>query len=71
MYIFDHFPEIDKCIICGESSDGKTILIGIDGTAEDHIEEAAPAHLKCLAPRYVRDAGIIYQKCFNFKEGRT
>lgn len=46
--IFKHFPAEAKCPICGDSEDGKCFLLGIDGTREDNIEQAKPAHVDCI-----------------------
>ena len=45
-----YFPHIGEgvCWICGTLDDGPCILVGIDGTQEDRIEQAEPVHLKCL-----------------------
>jgi len=45
---FAHFPEHDKCGICGTNNDGECILIGIDGTEYDGNMKAKPFHTGCL-----------------------
>ena len=62
MRTFDDMGEGIKCIICGTSKPGKTILIGKDGTQDGKIEEAVPVHLDCIELRYSEEAGLIYQK---------
>ena len=32
MRTFEHFPEQDKCLLCGKNTDKPCILIGVDGT---------------------------------------
>lgn len=59
---FDHFPEGDTCPLCGTSDDGTCILVGIDNTQRDRIEEAQPIHVGCIRLRYHKQAGIFYQR---------
>ncbi len=56
------FKSIGKgiCKICNTSKDGECVLIPIDGTVDDGIEEALPFHLECLELRYSQEAMIIY-----------
>jgi hypothetical protein len=60
---FEHFPTDKKCIVCGDSDDGRCVLISIDGTGDGHIAEAEPVHLGCaIATNYSRDVGVIYRR---------
>ena len=45
---FSQFPEQAKCILCGSNTNKPCVLIPIDGTQEDNIEEAIPVHIDCL-----------------------
>lgn len=71
MRLFDHFPQ-DKtvCPICGANDDKPCFLIPIDGTEDDGICEAQPAHADCLRDhadrfRMNRDVGIVYTRVVN------
>lgn len=61
---FEHFPQDNKCPICGTNEDKECVLVGIDGTGDGRICEAVPVHLECVADykrlRFNRDARIIY-----------
>lgn len=62
MRIFEHFPKEKQCIMCGTNTDKEMVLIAIDGTANDGVEEAIPVHLKCaIATRYSKKMGILYR----------
>ena len=59
---FQHFPEEDKCPVCGTNDDGETVLIALDGTGDGNIAEAKPFHLACaVAQQYRQDMKIIYR----------
>jgi hypothetical protein len=49
------------CPICKTNKNGKAVLIGIDGTQKDNIEEAMQVHLDCINLRVKTEEGIIYQ----------
>lgn len=63
---FEHFPQDKRCPLCGCDDDEACTLIGIDGTADDGIEEAMPVHVTCLMnPRFWRantTVGVIYAR---------
>lgn len=63
---FLEFPEDIICPICGTNEKDYCILIGIDGTANENNEQAAPVHVHCLITnknlRYNREVGVIYHK---------
>lgn len=50
------------CIICKTNNPGKVTLIGIDGTADGNIEEAAVIHVDCIDLRLYSSKEFIYQK---------
>lgn len=61
---FEHFPQQSKCFLCGKNDDSECTLIGVDGTADDGIEEALPIHTSCLMDkdnwRINKNMGVIY-----------
>jgi len=61
---FKGFPQDDKCFMCGKNDDKPCVLVGVDGTQKDKIEEAKPVHVECLANsqnwRINREVGVIY-----------
>ena len=60
---FAHFPENAICPMCGCNNDRECLLIGIDGTQEDRIIEAAPTHVQCLLNaewRFNKTLRVIY-----------
>ena len=60
---FDHFPAEKVCPFCGTSEDAECVLLGIDGTTEDGIEQGLPVHLWCaVAQRYNPDIQIAYRR---------
>jgi hypothetical protein len=72
MRIFKEFNRSSDCIICHTKKKGKAVLLGLDGTREDNIEEALQIHLDCLKLRIDKDKnnpkqGLIYQ-FLNFQE---
>jgi len=58
---FKHFPDTDKCIICGTNEDGECMLIPVFGTQEGNISQAVPIHTGCLSLGYDKDNKLIYQ----------
>jgi hypothetical protein len=62
MRIFKHsnFGE-SSCPICNKKTDKEVVLIGIDGTEDGRIIEAAQVHLDCLELRVNKEKRIIYQ----------
>ena len=63
---FLEFPKKAKCPICGTKDKDYCVLIGIDGTANDGIEEGCPVHIHCLINknlRYAKAHNLIYQRC--------
>lgn len=65
---FQEFPETSKCPVCGTNSKDFCVLVGIDGTGDGSIEEAAPVHIHCLITRGFRintEVNIMYQKLEN------
>jgi hypothetical protein len=68
MRTFPHFPQDQTCPICGTNDDKECWLMGIDGTADGSIEQAAPVHLECTGRmmqgrlRYNKAMGVVY--CF-------
>jgi len=58
---FKHFPDTDKCIICGTNEDRECILIPIFGTEDGSLVQAVPVHTGCLALGYDKENKIIYQ----------
>ena len=58
---FASFPPDLKCLLCGTNKDSECILVGINGTLDDGIEEAMPIHTGCIRLRYNKKAGIVYQ----------
>lgn len=66
MRTFEHFPKNQICPICGTSDDKECWLMGIDGTGNDSVEQAAPVHLDCTGEqmfgrmRYNKEIGIVY-----------
>ena len=63
MRTFEHFPEQDKCLLCGKNTDKPCILIGVDGTESCGNEEAKAVHVDCMWEhfRYRPDMGVIYR----------
>lgn len=63
MRIFDHANLTGgfTCPICGNGEDRPVTLIGIDGTEEGNIMEAAQVHVDCLELRINKQQKIIYQ----------
>lgn len=61
--IFEHFPDIAKCPLCGKSNDSECFLAGVDGTQEGNNEQAIPVHVGCLDLRFNGQANAIYQAC--------
>lgn len=61
---FAHFPPETRCPICGTNDDAECLLVGIDGTVRDRIQEAQPIHLWCaVGTNYRKDIGILYRRC--------
>lgn len=66
MRIFERFNQDTKCMICGTNNEGKAVLIGMDGTQRDSIEQAQQVHLDCISLRMAKPTDgsserIIYQ----------
>lgn len=63
MKVFDNINKDGKCVICGKNTDGKTVLVPIDGTEADHNVECEQVHLDCLSLRMKISDNftIIYQ----------
>jgi hypothetical protein len=64
MRTFKNFPDNAICPLCKTDDAGETFLMPIDGTLNESIEEAQPAHTKCLGIggyRYNREQGVIYK----------
>jgi hypothetical protein len=60
---FQHFPEEDKCPVCGTNFDGETVLIALDGTRDGNICQAKPFHLECAVAKHFSEAmGVIYSR---------
>lgn len=56
-------PDNMICPVCQTNTQDYCVLLGIDGTQEDGIEEGKPVHLHCaIARRYNKQAGIIYRR---------
>jgi len=51
MKIFENFNESGKCHVCGTNKPGKTVLVPLDSTSKDRIEQAVQIHLDCLELR--------------------
>ena len=73
MRTFDHFPKEKTCPLCGDSTDGKTVLIPIEGTNDGNIWQAQPVHLACIEPERLlpllainAEVGVLYAR---IKEG--
>ena len=59
---FQHFPDEDKCPVCGTNDDGETVLVALDGTSDGNICQAKPFHLECAVAKQFNEAmGIIYR----------
>lgn len=65
MKIFKNINKSGKCAICGEKTDGKVVLIPIDGTEDGHNVQCEQVHISCLDLRmrkqYDGEDTIIYQ----------
>lgn len=62
---FKHFPEKSTCPGCGTNKDEECFLLPIDGTTDDNIFEAQPAHVECFGIdklRYNKEHGLVYYK---------
>ena len=60
---FKEFPPNKNCPGCGTSEPGECVLLGIDGTEHDNIQEAKPFHLACaVATNYRPDMGLVYRR---------
>ena len=63
---FNEFPKDLKCPVCGKSDKDYGVLIGIDGTSEGNIEQAAAVHLHCLLDvenlRLNKEVGFMYRR---------
>ncbi len=62
MRSFKHFNQAstDICPVCGTNDDKETVLIGIDGTEEGNIQQAAQFHLDCINLNYDISHNLIY-----------
>lgn len=49
------------CPICLTQKEGEVVLIGIVGTQEDNLIEAAQFHLECINLLYDKDHSLVYQ----------
>ena len=59
---FKNFPSDSICPVCKKNDNDLCILVGIDGTSDDHIEEALPVHLRCaLVSRINKKSMIMYK----------
>jgi hypothetical protein len=73
MRTFEHFNASGApCPICGTNEDKPPVLIPIDGTEDDGIEEAMQVHLECLQLRVKKsfrgDEMMIYQLAEEIKQ---
>lgn len=65
---FENFPDNPEilCPICGKNDNDYCVLVGVDGTSHDNIEEALPVHLHCLMDskmmRINSKVGVLYQR---------
>ena len=64
MNIFDNFNESTVCYICNTSKPGKAVLIPLDNTKDENLEQCIQVHLDCLKLRCLKidTEIIIYQK---------
>ena len=63
MRTFEHFPQEDRCKICGTNEDKEYILVPIYGTSEGNICRKIPVHVDCLKKiRYMEEAEVFYIK---------
>lgn len=63
MRVFKTFNQVSDtpCPICKTKDLREVVLIGIQGTQEDKIIEAAQFHLDCLEFLFDKERGFIYQ----------
>lgn len=48
MKVFECFNQDVKCMLCGKNTEGKAVLLPIDGTKDGNIERAIQVHLDCI-----------------------
>ena len=54
---------VEPCAKCGTNHDGQTVLVALDGTADDGLVEALPVHLACaVATNLNLKIGVLYRK---------
>jgi hypothetical protein len=68
---FTNYPKDSSCFFCGTNDDLPCVLIPVDGTQRENIEQAEPVHIRCLADsknwRMNRNMGIIYGRIIGDK----
>ncbi len=59
MRIFPKFNQSSVCPICGESFDGKAVLIRMPETQKGNICEGKQVHLDCLDFEWLEAGGTV------------
>ena len=66
MRVFDNFPEVSICPICGTNKNEECWLMVIDGTQDGNNIQAQPVHVSCTGRellgrmRFNKEVGIVY-----------